>query len=100
METDLKTLDCRLPTSNGAQVAPLMQSKDARSKPITQITKCPTAIVYCEGNFGKIDGKTANGLVRHSQAYRILSVIDSTSAARTLVRFLTAHPTRYRFAKT
>jgi len=38
----------------------------------------PTAIVYCEGNFAKIDGKTANGLVRHSEAYRILSVIDST----------------------
>ncbi|NOI65063.1 DUF1611 domain-containing protein [Vibrio sp. 99-8-1] len=37
----------------------------------------PSAFVYCEGNFGKIDGKTANGLVRHSQNYRILSVIDS-----------------------
>ncbi len=39
--------------------------------------KTPTAIVYCEGNFSKLDGKTANGLVRHSQTYRILSVIDS-----------------------
>lgn len=37
----------------------------------------PTAIVYCEGNFGGIDGKTANGLVRHSEKYHILSVIDS-----------------------
>jgi uncharacterized NAD-dependent epimerase/dehydratase family protein len=36
-----------------------------------------TAIVYCEGNFGAIDGKTANGLVRHSEKYDILSVIDS-----------------------
>ena len=36
-----------------------------------------TAIVYCEANFGDIDGKTANGLVRHSEKYRILSVIDS-----------------------
>ncbi len=36
-----------------------------------------TAIVYCEGNFGAIDGKTANGLVRHSEQYEILSVIDS-----------------------
>ncbi|KPN63792.1 EBNA-1 nuclear protein [Aliiroseovarius crassostreae] len=42
----------------------------------------PTAVVYCEGNFGQIDGKTANGLVRHSQAYRILSVIDSRLAGR------------------
>jgi len=36
-----------------------------------------TAIVYCEANFGEIDGKTANGLVRHSEKYEILSVIDS-----------------------
>ncbi|MEQ8651205.1 MAG: DUF1611 domain-containing protein [Kiloniellales bacterium] len=41
------------------------------------VTGAPTAIVYCEGNFAKTDGKTANGLVRHSQAYRIVSVIDS-----------------------
>ena len=27
-----------------------------------------------------IDGKTANGLVRHSERYEILSVIDSTQA--------------------
>jgi uncharacterized NAD-dependent epimerase/dehydratase family protein len=39
-----------------------------------------TAIVYCEGNFGAIDGKTANGLVRHSEKYDILSVIDSEKA--------------------
>jgi len=36
-----------------------------------------TAVVYCEANFGAIDGKTANGLVRHSEKYSILSVIDS-----------------------
>lgn len=40
----------------------------------------PTAIIYCEGNFGRIDGKTANGLVRHSERYRILAVIDSQLA--------------------
>ncbi len=39
-----------------------------------------TAIVYCEGNFGAIDGKTANGLVRYSEKYKILSVIDSEQA--------------------
>ncbi|MCU1355117.1 MAG: nuclear protein [Acidimicrobiales bacterium] len=39
-----------------------------------------TAVVYCEGNFGAIDGKTANGLVRHSERYEILSVIDSGHA--------------------
>jgi uncharacterized NAD-dependent epimerase/dehydratase family protein len=36
-----------------------------------------TAIVYCEGQFGALDGKTANGLVRHSEKYQIISVIDS-----------------------
>lgn len=38
------------------------------------------AIVYCEANFGAIDGKTANGLVRHSERFEILSVIDSRLA--------------------
>ncbi|WP_291378474.1 DUF1611 domain-containing protein [Demequina sp.] len=40
----------------------------------------PTAVIYCEGNFTKIDGKTANGLVRSSERYRIVAVIDSTHA--------------------
>lgn len=35
------------------------------------------AVVYCEGNFGGPDGKTANGLIRHSERYEIVSVIDS-----------------------
>lgn len=39
-----------------------------------------TAVVYCEGQFAEQDGKTANGLVRHSEKYDILSVIDSTHA--------------------
>ncbi|NNC66610.1 MAG: DUF1611 domain-containing protein [Gammaproteobacteria bacterium] len=39
-----------------------------------------TAIVYCEANFGAVDGKTANGLVRQSERYKILSVIDSEKA--------------------
>lgn len=39
-----------------------------------------TAVVYCESQFGKQDGKTANGLVRHSERYDILSVIDSRRA--------------------
>lgn len=42
----------------------------------------PEAIVYCEENFARIDGKTANGLVRHSQVYRIRAVIDSVHAGR------------------
>ncbi len=36
-----------------------------------------TALVYCENQFGLADGKTAVGLVRHSDIYRIVGVIDS-----------------------
>jgi uncharacterized NAD-dependent epimerase/dehydratase family protein len=47
-----------------------------------------TAIVYCEGQFGEQDGKTANGLVRHSEKYEILSVIDSLRAGMDAGKFL------------
>lgn len=52
----------------------------------------PTAIVYCEGNFGLVDGKTANGLVRHSEKYKILSVIDSTQAGTDSGEYLDNKP--------
>ena len=58
-------------TANSARV-----NSDIGSKQI------PTAIVYCEANFGAIDGKTANGLVRRSEKYQILSVIDSKKAGQ------------------
>ena len=51
-----------------------------------------TAVVYCEGNFGASDGKTANGLVRHSEKYKILSVIDSTKAGRDASEVLGEEP--------
>ncbi|MGF1588010.1 MAG: DUF1611 domain-containing protein [Pleurocapsa sp.] len=41
-----------------------------------------TALVYCENQFGLIDGKTAAGLVRHSQIYDIVGVIDSSLAGK------------------
>lgn len=50
--------------------------------PVATCSRAATATVYCEGNFGAIDGKTANGLVRHSERYEILSVIDSEKAGR------------------
>jgi uncharacterized NAD-dependent epimerase/dehydratase family protein len=40
------------------------------------------AIVYCEGAFGTTNGKTAHGLVRRSDRYRILAVIDSRHAGQ------------------
>ena len=41
-----------------------------------------TALIYCEQQFGLIDGKTAAGLVRHSQTYNIVGVIDSSLAGK------------------
>jgi uncharacterized NAD-dependent epimerase/dehydratase family protein len=38
------------------------------------------AIVYCEGAFNTTNGKTAHGLVRRSDRYRVLSVVDSGHA--------------------
>jgi uncharacterized NAD-dependent epimerase/dehydratase family protein len=41
-----------------------------------------TALVYCEKEFGLVDGKTAAGLVRHSEIYTIVGVIDSSLAGK------------------
>jgi uncharacterized NAD-dependent epimerase/dehydratase family protein len=38
------------------------------------------AIIYCEGVFATTNGKTAHGLVRRTERYRVLSVVDSRSA--------------------
>ena len=62
-------------TTNGSRRAP-----GPLPVPLVSPPGNPTAIVYCEGNFACIDGKTANGLVRHSEKYDILSVIDSSKA--------------------
>ena len=78
MQTDTELKDKTRQRLRGAQAPPFARNTNARSIPITQKMTSPTAIIYCEGNFAKIDGKTANGLVRHSEAYRIVSIIDST----------------------
>jgi len=39
-----------------------------------------TAIVYCDNQFGKMDGKVANGLARHSEKYEIVGIIDSSKS--------------------
>jgi uncharacterized NAD-dependent epimerase/dehydratase family protein len=41
-----------------------------------------TALVYCENQFGLVDGKTAAALVRHSEIYTVLGVIDSSLAGK------------------
>jgi uncharacterized NAD-dependent epimerase/dehydratase family protein len=59
-------------------VGPIIELHD--SGHIASLPAGTSAIVYCEGQFGEQDGKTANGLVRHSEKYRVLSIIDSTHA--------------------
>lgn len=54
--------------------------KSLQRRPLHGAARTAGAIVYCEGSFAAVDGKTANGLVRHSEKYRILSVIDSEQA--------------------
>ncbi len=82
METDNVENSMTRLTTMGPQAPPDVSAyrQSYGKKAITN--GVPTAIVYCEGNFGQVDGKTANGLVRHSQAYRILSVIDSRLEGR------------------
>lgn len=41
-----------------------------------------TALIYCENQFGLVDGKTASGLVRHSETYTVVGVIDSSLAGK------------------
>jgi len=50
------------------------------------------AIVYCEGAFNTPNGKTAHGLVRFTERYRVLSVVDSRHAGRDAGEVLDGRP--------
>lgn len=41
-----------------------------------------TALIYCENQFGRVDGKTAAGLIRQSEIYTIVGVLDSSLAGK------------------
>lgn len=74
-------IDLRRATASG--LAPLHRPTRLNPRIIEPGTvSTDTAIVYCEANFGAIDGKTANGLIRSSEKYKILSVIDSEKAGQ------------------
>ncbi len=62
-------------------------------------TQRPRAVVYAEANFGAIDGKTANGLVRHSERYEIVSVIDSRLAGQDAGMVLDGKPNGIRVCR-
>jgi len=68
-------------SGNNIPSAVLIGKKPTGKSPVRAVQPSDnTAIIYCEDNFGKLDGKTANGLVRYSEKYKILSVIDSKKA--------------------
>ena len=68
------------PFSNHDHVASNAAAMSVQPRTRGEQERVATAVVYCEAHFGAIDGKTANGLVRHSEKYKILSVIDSEKA--------------------
>ena len=46
------------------------------------------AIVYCDGAFNTPSGKTAHGLVRFTERYNVLGVVDSRYAGRDALEVL------------
>jgi uncharacterized NAD-dependent epimerase/dehydratase family protein len=46
------------------------------------------ALVFSENEFGKLDGKVANGLTRQSEKYDIVGIIDSTKAGKDAGEYL------------
>lgn len=76
-------------SSNSPFAVPSFESVPAAPFPLPVGS---TAVVYCEAQFGEQDGKTANGLVRHSEKYEILSVIDSYHAGVDAGQFLDGTP--------
>ncbi|MFC1731007.1 DUF1611 domain-containing protein [candidate division KSB1 bacterium] len=51
-----------------------------------------TAIVYCQGAFNTPNGKTAHGLVRFTERYKVLSIIDSSYAGNDASEVLDGKP--------
>lgn len=76
----MPTNPCDLPITNQPSIINDNLAVSLPLQPLSINQPAATAIVYCEGNFAALDGKTANGLVRHSEKYKILSVIDSEKA--------------------
>jgi len=50
------------------------------------------AIVYCEGAFGTTNGKTAHGLIRRSERYKVICVVDSRCAGADAGQLLDGKP--------
>ena len=50
------------------------------------------AIIYCQGAYSTPNGKTAHGLVRRTQRYRVMSVVDSTCVGNDAGKLLDGNP--------
>ena len=50
------------------------------------------ALVYCEGAFNTLNGKTAHGLVRFTRRYRVAAVVDSRYAGQDAGEVLDGKP--------
>lgn len=50
------------------------------------------AILYCEGAFNTTYGKTAHGLIRFTQRYQVISVVDSKYAGQDAGKILDGKP--------
>ena len=56
--------------------------QEFKSEKKSTTVKKKTALIYCENQFGLVDGKTAAALVRHSEIYTIVGVIDRSQTGR------------------
>lgn len=59
---------------------------------IQPLTPDGDAIVYCQGAFNTLNGKTAHGLVRFCRRYRVVAVVDSRYAGQDAGQVLDAKP--------
>ncbi|MDY7095341.1 MAG: DUF1611 domain-containing protein [Acidobacteriota bacterium] len=70
--------------------SPEARTPDAR--PPDARTPDGSAIVYCQGAFNTPNGKTAHGLVRRTERYRVLSVVDAAHAGQDAGQVLDGKP--------
>lgn len=65
---------------NNSPIKLVKREREAGKK--SRVSRKKTALIYCENQFGLVDGKTAAALVRHSEIYTIVGVIDSSLAGK------------------
>ncbi len=69
-------------TENQIKIKPQFAKQKWVQKKNDNSSQKRKALVYCENQFGLVDGKTAAALVRHSEIYSIVGIIDSSLAGK------------------